>query len=80
MTIDFFITDAPDSDDYFPDDNFFPDVDNLFDDMAGEDTDPRLRFIYAESIYLLSVRTHDLFYLYYISHALSTISVNKIIW
>ena len=27
--------DAPDSDDYFPD------VDNLLDDMAGEDTDPK---------------------------------------
>ena len=33
--------DALDSDDYFPDDNFFPDVDNLVDDMAGEDTDPK---------------------------------------
>ena len=34
-TTDFFITDAPASDDYFPD------VDNLLDDMAGEDTDPK---------------------------------------
>ena len=33
MTTDFFVTDAPDSDDYFPD------VDNLLDDM--EDTDPK---------------------------------------
>ena len=33
MTTDFFIMDAPDSDDYFPD------VDNLLDDM--EDTDPK---------------------------------------
>ena len=32
-TTDFFVTDAPDSDDYFPD------VDNLLDDM--EDTDPK---------------------------------------
>ena len=30
-----------DSDDYFPDDDFFPNVDNLLDDMAGEDTDPK---------------------------------------
>ena len=34
-TTDFFVTDAPDSDDYFPD------VDNLLDDMASEDTDPK---------------------------------------
>ena len=33
--------DAPDSDDYFPDDDFFPDVHDLLDDMAGEDTDPK---------------------------------------
>ena len=30
-----------DSDDYFPDDDFFLDVDNLLDDIAGEDTDPK---------------------------------------
>ena len=30
-----------DSDYYFPDDDFFPDVDNLLDDMAGEDNDPK---------------------------------------
>ena len=41
MTTDFFVTDAPDSDDYFADDDFFPDVDNLLDDMAGKDTDPK---------------------------------------
>ena len=35
MTTNFFVTDAPDSDDYFPN------VDNLLDDMAGEDTDPK---------------------------------------
>mgnify|MGYP005837948183 CR=1 FL=1 len=35
-TTDFFFTDAPDSDD-----DFFPDVDNLLDDMAGKDTDPK---------------------------------------
>ena len=34
-TTDFFVTDAPDSDDYFPD------VDNLLDNMAGKDTDPK---------------------------------------
>ena len=41
MTTDFFVTDAPNSDDYFPDNDFFPDVDNLLDDMAGEDIDPK---------------------------------------
>ncbi|EMS50740.1 hypothetical protein TRIUR3_06145 [Triticum urartu] len=35
-TTDFFVTDAPDSDD-----DYFPDVDNLLDDLAGEDTDPK---------------------------------------
>ena len=40
-TTDFFVTDAPDSDDYIPDDDFFPDIDNPFDDMAGEDTNPK---------------------------------------
>ena len=35
MTTDFFVTDAPDSDDYFPD------VHDLLDDMAGEDIDPK---------------------------------------
>ena len=39
MTTDFFVTDARDSDDYFPDDDHFPDVDNFLDDM--EDTDPK---------------------------------------
>ena len=34
-TTGFFITDAPDLDD------FFPDVHDLLDDMAGEDTDPK---------------------------------------
>ena len=33
LLTDSFVTDAPDSND------FFPDVDNLLDDMAGEDTD-----------------------------------------
>ena len=32
--------DAPDSD-YFPNSDFFRDVDNLVDCMAGEDTDPK---------------------------------------
>ena len=41
MTTDFFVMDAPDSDDYFPDDEFFPNVDNLLADMAGEDVDPK---------------------------------------
>ena len=41
LLTDSFVTDAPDSNDYFPDDDFFPDVDNLLDDMAGEDTDPK---------------------------------------
>ena len=41
LLTDSFDTDAPDSADYFPDDDFFPDVDNLLDDMAGEDTDPK---------------------------------------
>ena len=40
-TTGFFITDAPDLDDYFPDDDFFPDVHDLLDDMAGEDIDPK---------------------------------------
>ena len=30
-----------DCNDYFRDDDFFPDVDNLIDDMAGEDVDPK---------------------------------------
>ena len=33
--------DDPVADDYFPDDAFFPDVHDLLDDMAGEDTDPK---------------------------------------
>ena len=33
--------DDPVADDYFPDDDFFPDVHDLLDDMAGEDTDPK---------------------------------------
>ena len=33
LLTDSFVTDAPDSDD------FFPDIDNLLDDMADEDTD-----------------------------------------
>ena len=41
LLTDSFVTDAPDSDDYFPDDDFFPDVHDLLDDMAGEDTDPK---------------------------------------
>ena len=40
-TTDRFITDTPDTNDHFPNDDFFPDVDNLFDDMAGEDVDPK---------------------------------------
>ena len=36
-----FITDDPVADDYFPDDDFFPDVHDLLHDMAGEDTDPK---------------------------------------
>ena len=40
-TTNFFVTDAPDSDNYFPDNDFFSDVDNLLDDMAGKDTDPK---------------------------------------
>ena len=35
-TTGYFITDASDSDD-----DFLPDVENLLDDMAGEDTDPK---------------------------------------
>ena len=34
-------TDDPVADGYFPDDDFFPDVHDLLDDMAGEDTDPK---------------------------------------
>ena len=41
MTTGCFITDDPVADDYFPDDDFFPDVHDLLDDMAGEDTDPK---------------------------------------
>ena len=33
-----FITDI---EDHFPNDDFFPDIDNLFDDMATEDVDPK---------------------------------------
>ena len=41
MTTGCFITDDRVADDYFPDDDFFPDVHDLFDDMTGEDTDPK---------------------------------------
>ena len=41
MTTDRFITNTPKDDDHFPNDDFFPDVDNLFDNMAGEDTNPK---------------------------------------
>ena len=30
-----------DCNDYFRDDDFFPDVDNRINDMAGEDVDPK---------------------------------------
>lgn len=30
-----------DIDDHFPNDDFFPDVDNLFNDMASEDVDTK---------------------------------------
>ena len=33
--------DDPVADDYFPDDDFLPDVHDLLDNMAGEDTDPK---------------------------------------
>ncbi|EMS47544.1 hypothetical protein TRIUR3_15843 [Triticum urartu] len=36
-----FITDDPVANNYFPDNDFFPDVHDLLDDMAGEDTDPK---------------------------------------
>ena len=105
-----FITDAPDADDHFPNDDFFPNVDNLFADIAGEDVDPKISasvatpyvfmfFLFkilpqflvlasvlhmfcscADAICLHSARLHDLFHLYYNSHVLSTIFVNKIIW
>ena len=32
---------ATDADDHFPGDDFFPDVDNLFDNMADEDVVPK---------------------------------------
>ncbi|KAE8769594.1 40S ribosomal protein S5-1 [Hordeum vulgare] len=35
-TTDFFITDGTDANDHFRDDDFFPDINNLFDDMAGD--------------------------------------------
>ena len=41
MTTGCFNTDDPVADDYFPDDDFFPDVHDFLDDMAGEDTDPK---------------------------------------
>ncbi|XP_037450737.1 zinc finger BED domain-containing protein RICESLEEPER 3-like [Triticum dicoccoides] len=40
-TTDRFIADASDTDDHFSNDDFFLDVDNLFDNMAGEDIDPK---------------------------------------
>uniref|UniRef100_M8CCM0 Uncharacterized protein n=1 Tax=Aegilops tauschii TaxID=37682 RepID=M8CCM0_AEGTA len=33
--------DALDADDHFPNDDLFPDVENLFDDMADKDVDPK---------------------------------------
>ena len=45
-----FVTNAPDSDDYFPDDDFFPDVNNLLDDMAGEDTKPKTSAYVAAAV------------------------------
>ena len=41
MTTGCFITDDPVAGDYFPDDDFFPDVHDLLNDMADEDTDPK---------------------------------------
>ena len=52
MTTDFLVTNAPDSDDYFPDDNFFLDIDNLLDDMAGEDIDPKSSAPAAAALYV----------------------------
>ena len=117
--------------DYFPDDEFFPDLHDLLDDMTGEDTDPKssasaaavpyvfLSFLlkvlpqflvlvlvlhmicstsymqlvllsaidmlgygsYMQKLFTFSLSEHmTCFYLYYITHALSSISVNKIIW
>jgi hypothetical protein len=36
-TTDFFMMDSTDADDHFPNDDFFPEVNNLFDDMADDD-------------------------------------------
>ena len=60
-TTDFFVTNATDSDDYFPNDDFLPDVDNLLDDMATEDTDPTssatviVAVLYVFLLFLLEV-------------------------
>ena len=41
MTTDRFITDTPETDNHFPNDDFFLDVNNLCNDMTGEDVDPK---------------------------------------
>ena len=45
MTTNFLVTGTPDSDD-----DFFPDVDNLLSDMAGEDVDPKSSAPVADTV------------------------------